>query len=88
MGAFQSCTYLKTVSMPVNGGVKFGEACFAYDTSLQSIDLSKMPEIAAQAFYGCFALRDVQFEAGREGALTVGAYAFYRCTGLNFIARS
>lgn len=81
MGAFQSCTYLKTVSMPVNGGVKFGEACFAYDTSLQSIDLSKMTEIAAQAFYGCSSLKTVNLAEVVE----IGDYAFSDCAGLGYV---
>ena len=81
MGAFQRCTALKTVIMPAEGGVSFGESCFAYDTALETIDLSTMKVIADQAFYGCTALA----KADMQTVVKIGAYAFSDCGALHYV---
>lgn len=81
MGAFQRCTALKEVVMPAEGGVTFGESCFAYDTALETIDLTTMREIADQTFFECTALR----RADMQAAISIGAYAFADCASLYYV---
>ena len=81
MGAFQRCEKLIQVIMPVEGGVNFGESCFAYDKALESIDLSTMKVIADQAFFECIALR----RADMQTAVKIGAYAFADCASLIYV---
>ncbi len=79
LGAFQRCTALHTVNMPVNGGVYFGQGCFANDANLKNIDLSKVGEkIAAQSFYGCTSLTTVELTHVKE----IGNHAFADCSGI------
>ncbi len=81
-GAFQECSYLTTVNMPDEGNVTFGEACFARDTLLSTIDLSKVGQtIANETFYGCTALRS----ANLTNVKTIGDYAFADCSSLNYL---
>lgn len=81
MGAFQKCTSLKEVVMPKAGGVIFGDACFAYDTALETIDLSTMKVIPDQAFFECTTLR----KADMQNAVEIGAYAFADCAVLYYV---
>ena len=81
MGAFQSCTSLTDVVMPVEGGVTFGDGCFAYDTSLVNIDLSTVRVIPDQAFFECTAL----IKADMQSAVKIGAYAFADCAALFYV---
>ena len=81
MGAFQKCTSLKEVVMPKAGGVIFGDACFAYDTALETIDLSTVKVIPDQAFFECTALR----KADMQTAIKIGAYAFADCEVLYYV---
>ena len=81
MGAFQKCTSLKSVVMPTEGGVTFGDGCFAYDTSLETIDLSTMKVIPDQAFFECTAL----MKADMQNAVKIGAYAFADCASLFYV---
>lgn len=82
MGVFQNCTLLHTVNMPEAGGVRLGPDCFANATSLLSIDLSKTNGIiAAETFYGCTTLSDVNL----AGVTEVGAYAFADCASLKSV---
>lgn len=86
MGSFQNCASLKTVEMPANGGVKFGPDCFAYDTALISIDLSKLYKdsqsnestVESELLYGCTALNSVNL----DGVTHIGNYAFGDCASL------
>ncbi len=78
-GAFQLCEYLVTVNMPAEGGVHFGTACFAYDVSLRTIDLSKTDDtIEAECFYGCTSLA----VADMQNVKYIGNYAFSDCAAL------
>ncbi len=82
LGAFQNCSYLKTVNMPEKGNVLFGSACFAKDISLANIDLSKVGEtIELETFYGCTSLK----AANLEHVKTIGDYAFADCSALSFV---
>lgn len=80
LSAFRSCTSLKSVTMPADGGVVFGAMCFAGDTSLFSIDLTKVGngEIARETFYGCYKLASVDL----TNITTIGDYAFSDCRNL------
>ena len=82
MGAFQHCLSLRAVNMPAAGGVSFGQTCFAYDTALDTIDLSKVERIEEQTFYGCSALP----AANLQSAVYIGDYAFADCSTLNYIS--
>lgn len=77
-GAFQRCVNLTRVNMPVDGTVEFGEGCFAYDTALSSIDLSKQQRIENMTFYGCTAL----VKAALTAATEIGDHAFADCSAL------
>ena len=81
MGAFQRCVDLKEVIMPAEGGVSFGDSCFAYDSSLETIDLSTVKIIPDQAFFECTALR----RADMQTAVKIGAYAFADCASLFYV---
>ena len=81
MGTFQRCTALKEVVMPSDGGVTLGESCFAYDTALEAIDLSKVEIIPDQAFFECTSLR----RADMQIAVKIGAYAFADCASLFYV---
>jgi len=81
MGAFQRCLSLREVIMPQEGGVSFGDSCFAYDTALETIDLSTVKVIADQAFFGCTAL----LKADMQTAVRIGAYAFADCASLFYV---
>lgn len=79
LGAFQSCASLETVTMPQAGGVHFGPVCFAYDTALLTIDLSKTDgRIERESFFGCTAL----MSADLTGVTEIGDYAFAECSNL------
>ena len=83
LGAFQNCKSLKTVNMPEGGNVIFGTACFAYDTALTTIDLSKAGEsVGDEAFYGCSSLKS----ANLQKVKSVGAYAFADCSTLSYVS--
>lgn len=76
LGAFQYCTSLTKVIMPEDGGVHFGRACFAYDTKLMTIDLTKTDDtIEDETFYGCSSLT----AANLENVKYIGNYAFSDC---------
>lgn len=80
LGVFQSCLQLTTVNMPEEGNVHVGQGCFANDTKLRTIDLSKTDDtIEDQAFYGCTAL----MKANLANVKKVGEYAFADCAGLS-----
>ena len=81
MGAFQRCLSLKEVVMPAEGGVVLGDSCFAYDTSLETIDLSTVKVIPDQAFFECIAL----LRADLQTAVKIGAYAFADCAALYYV---
>ncbi|MGN1078489.1 MAG: leucine-rich repeat protein, partial [Candidatus Gallimonas sp.] len=82
LGAFQSCTSLSTVNMPEEGGVHFGPVCFAYDTALINVDLSKTDNtIDREAFFGCTALQ----EARLANVEYLGDYAFAECASLTIV---
>lgn len=79
LGAFQRCTSLATVNMPEEGGVHIGPVCFAYDTALINVDLSKTDNaIEREAFFGCTALQ----EAKLANVEYLGDYAFAECASL------
>lgn len=58
LGAFQNCKKLTKVNMPEKGGVHIGKYCFAYDTELKEIDLSKTDDrLEEAAFFNCSSLK-------------------------------
>lgn len=77
VGVFQRAKALKTVIMP-DTDVTFGAGAFAYDTELNSIDLSHVSVIPQLGFMGCTKLFNVNLSA----ATTIGNYAFADCTNL------
>lgn len=82
LGAFQECLSLVTVNMPDGGNVHFGRGCFAKDTALATIDLSKTDEIIeAETFYGCSKLA----QANLENVIEIGNYAFADCSRLSSV---
>ncbi len=79
MGAFQKCLSLITVNMPEQGGVRFGQSCFANDANLKNIDLTKISTVISnEAFYGCSSL----YEANIPHVTKIGSYAFADCSSL------
>lgn len=85
-GAFQNCLVLKTVNMPVNGGVHFGASCFANDAELMTIDLSKHDAIIeSEAFYGCKALRGYNGAVRLDNVTEIGRYAFGDCESIQAV---
>ena len=83
LGAFQSCLNLVTVNMPAEGGVHFGSSCFAYDTALANIDLTKTDEyIEDCTFMGCVALK----KADLVNVKKVGMCAFADCELLTYVS--
>lgn len=82
LGAFQRCTSLTTVNIAEEGNVYFGQGCFANDTALENIDLSRIGEtIPRECFYGCSALRI----ANLANVKFIGDYAFADCAKLGVI---
>ncbi len=82
LGAFQDCKKLTTVNMPENGGVHFGQGCFANDSALSTLDFTKIGErIEAETFYGCSAL----VNADMAHVTHIGNYAFADCATLSNI---
>lgn len=82
LGAFQNCQYLTTVVMPEEGNVHFGVACFANDSKLAEIDLSKIDNvIEKETFYGCSSLSKANLEHVEE----IGNYAFSDCASLVYL---
>lgn len=84
LGAFQRCVLLTSVKMPTDGGVSFGNSCFAYDVLLSEIDMSKIGTaskpavIAPECFFGCTRLTTANLTYAKE----VGNYAFAECSAL------
>ena len=82
LGAFQSCEYLTTVNMPADGNVHFGKVCFAFDTQLVDIDLSKTDAIIEdQTFFNCSSLKVANLQHVTE----VGECAFSNCKSLDTV---
>ena len=82
LGAFQNCYNLTAVNMPEGGNVHFGIACFANDSLLAKIDLSKVDEIIEdQTFYGCSSLKS----ADLVNVKVIGEYAFSDCSTLSYV---
>ena len=81
LGAFQRMLGLTKVVLPEDGSVTFGTAAFAYDTSLEDINLGGLKSIAELAFLGCNKLKGVDLSE----AETIGRYAFSDCTSLSRI---
>lgn len=80
LGVFQNCKLLGVVNMPDGGNVHIGQGCFANDTRLHTIDLSKTDDtIEKEAFYGCTSL----MKANLANVKNVGDYAFADCAGLS-----
>lgn len=79
LGAFQRCDALTAVNMPADGGVYFGQGCFANDVALSSIDMTKIDEVIPyECFYGCTGLTSVNLQNVKE----IGNYAFADCSAL------
>ena len=75
--AFQSCPSLERV---VIHSSNIGNAAFAYCTALESVTFTgDVKSIGIQAFYGCSALRDVQF---LKTAYNIESLAFGYCSSL------
>lgn len=82
LGAFQKSLKLRKVNMPDGGGVTFGPGAFAWDSSLEEIDLSKVEIIERETFYGCTSLK----AAVLTSAVKIGDYAFSDCSSLAFVS--
>lgn len=80
IGAFQGATRLRTVTMPATD-VTFGRGCFAYDTSLNRIDLSRVTKIPALGFMNCTSLLSVDLSSATD----VAEYAFADCGNITKI---
>ena len=79
-GAFDSCSDLRTVTMPK--GVKtIGAEAFRNCTHLSEIDVTSAETIGNQAFEACSALTEKAF--GDNQVLSrIGNHAFRNCTGI------
>lgn len=85
LSAFRNCLSLKTVNMPEDGGVSFGAMCFAGDTALTTIDLTKTSgELAREMFFGCVKLTSVDLST----ITVIGDYAFADCRNLGTVVTS
>jgi hypothetical protein len=78
--AFQSCTRLATVDLPV--ATSIGEGAFNLCTSLETVDLPVAESIGNSAFYGCTSLETVSLPM----AESIGEEAFYNCTSLETVS--
>lgn len=84
--AFQRCTNLKSVDVGT-GVTAIPENCFAYDTSLQEVNIRKTQSIGKYAFYQC-GFKSInlynQVESS-EFLKSIGYGAFQSCTALETI---
>ena len=79
LGAFQNCKKLTAVNMSAKGGIHIGKYCFAYDTLLKEIDLSKTDDrLEEAAFFGCTALKT----ANLVNVKYIEGYVFADCAQL------
>ena len=81
-GAFESCTRVKSVTIP-NGVTRIGERAFLYCIGLTSVTIpSSVTSIGDYAFYGCSGLTSVTIP---EGVTSIGDGAFSGCSGLTSV---
>jgi uncharacterized repeat protein (TIGR02543 family) len=79
--AFRDCTSLETVNIP-SGVSNVSQSMFAHCTSLESISLgSNITNIGKYAFWECSSLASITIPKG----VTVGTWAFNRCTALQSV---
>lgn len=83
-GVFQSCLSLEKVIMPEQASnITFGVSCFAGDTNLTTIDLSKIAsgKIERETFFNCIKLAS----ANLTNITEIGEYAFANCANLKSV---
>lgn len=82
MGCFQNCGKLSEVTLHEDGGITIGQGCFAYDTSLETVNnIDVLTVIPREAFFTCSSLAIAKLSSATE----IGAYAFADCAALRIV---
>lgn len=86
-GVFEGAKKLTSVSLEGTALVNIPERTFTDCKKLKSFNVpNTINDIGCRAFYCCYSLASVTYEAGGEGALTIGDQAFHLCSKLTTLA--
>lgn len=86
-GVFEGAKKLTSVSLDGTALVNIPERTFTDCRKLKSFNVpNTINDIGYRAFYCCYDLASVTYEAGGEGALTIGDQAFHLCSKLTTLA--
>lgn len=86
-GVFEGAKKLTSVSLDGTALVNIPERTFTDCKKLKSFNVpNTINAIGYRAFYCCYDLASVTYEAGGEGALTIGDQAFHLCYKLTTLA--
>lgn len=86
-GVFEGAKKLTSVSLDGTALVNIPERTFTDCRKLKSFNVpNTINDIGHRAFYCCYSLASVTYEAGGEGALTIGDGAFHLCSKLTTLA--
>lgn len=86
-GVFEGAKKLTSVSLDGTALVNIPERTFTDCRKLKSFNVpNTINAIGYRAFYCCYDLASVTYEAGGEGALTIGDQAFHLCSKLTTLA--
>lgn len=86
-GVFKGAKKLTSVSLDGTALVNIPDETFSDCTKLKSFNVpNTINDIGYRAFYCCYSLASVTYEAGGEGALTIGENAFHLCAKLTTLA--
>lgn len=86
-GVFEGAKKLTSVSLDGTALVNIPERTFTDCRKLKSFNVpNTINAIGYRAFYCCYSLASVTYEAGGEGALTIGDQAFHLCSKLTTLA--
>lgn len=86
-GVFEGAKKLTSVSLDGTALVNIPERTFTDCRKLKSFNVpNTINDIGHRAFYCCYDLASVTYEAGGEGALTIGDQAFHLCSKLTTLA--
>lgn len=86
-GVFEGAKKLTSVSLDGTALVNIPERTFTDCKKLKSFNVpNTINAIGYRAFYCCYDLASVTYEAGGEGALTIGDQAFHLCSKLTTLA--
>ena len=86
-GVFEGAKKLTSVSLDGTALVNIPERTFTDCRKLKSFNVpNTINDIGCRAFYCCYSLASVTYEAGGDGALTIGDQAFHLCSKLTTLA--